>query len=81
MSPREKIQHKGEERENEQHAKRRIRRRIPKSNKENGANLDPYPAEKRMLIQDFPHMIKGGGEEIMEIPAMLDKKVIEIIQQ
>ena len=73
------IQHK--ERGNEQHAARRIRRRISKEVKRRGGNLDPSPAKKRMLLQDAPQKISEEGEEIMAIPALLDKQVVDIIKQ
>ena len=34
-----------------------------------------------MLLQDVPQKVKGEGKEIMAIPSMLDKKVVEITQQ
>ena len=75
------IQHREEERKNGQHAKRRIVHRIAKSNKEKGANLDPYPAKKRMSPHDVPQKVKEEGKEITATPARLDQQVIEIIQK
>ena len=73
------IRHK--ESKNEQHAKRRIRHRIPKNQYREGVGLDPYPARKRMLLHDVPQKVKEEGKEITAIPAMLDNPVIEITQQ
>ena len=44
-------------------------------------HIEPYPAKKRMLLNDAPQKIKEEGREIMAIPASLDRQVVEIIQQ
>ena len=52
-----------------------------KESKRMGEHIEPYPAKKRMLLKDSPQKIKEEGREIMAIRGLLDKQVVEIIQQ
>ena len=43
---------------------------------------EPFPAKRRMLLNDVPMSIREGeGREIMAIPGLLDSEVMIIIQQ
>ena len=47
-----------------------------------GANIEPFPAKKRMLLEDAPVTLREvEGRKIMEIPCLLDSHVVRIIQQ